>query len=229
MYVLCQGRCLGLSQFLLDAKPRIICFVTPLFKCISVLSGVCNNAIDVMFVVDASRSVGFDNFQKQLDFMKELVQAYDIGPGPNQVQFGAITFDSKVYNQFNMGTFSNKTSLTTAISGIIYTEWHTHTYLALDYVRTNSFTTAAGYRPGVPNVAIVLTDGESSNPTATSRAAAALQASTTVIGIGVGPYAPVDQIKTIASGTGDENTYFLEFDDISTILGDLDEKICSAV
>ena len=207
----------------------VICFVTPLFECISVLSGVCKNAIDVMFVVDASGSVRLHNFQKQLAFMKEFVKAFDIGPGANQVQVGAITFDTLVYNQFNMNTFSTKGSLSTAISGIPWTYRATYTHLALNYVRTNSFTTAAGDRPGVPNVAIVLTDGKSAYSTETSTAAAALQASTTVIGIGVGRNAPVDEIKAIASGTGDENTYFLEFNDLSTILGDLDEKICSAV
>ena len=192
------------------------------------LSGVCNNAIDVMFIVDASGSVELHNFQKQLDFMKEFVQAFDIGPGPNQVQVGAIIFESSVHNQFNMNTFSTKGSLSTAISGISYTEGGTYTHLALDYVRTNSFTTAAGDRPGVPNFAIVLTDGVSESDTATRIAAADLQASTTVIGIGVGSYAPVDEIKAIASGTGDENTYFLEFNDLSTILGDLEEKTCLA-
>ena len=182
-----------------------------------------------MFVVDATVSVRFHNFKKQLNFMAEFVQAYDIGPGPNQVQFGAITFSHLVNNEFNMNTFSTKTSLTTAISGIIYTNGYaSFTYLALDYVRTNSFTTAAGDRPGVPNVAIVLTDGYSSNRDKTITAAAALQASTTVIGIGVGSYPPLDEIKDIASGTGDENTYFVEFNDLSTILRDLEEKICLA-
>ena len=128
-----------------------------------------------MFVVDASLSVRFHNFEKQLDFMVEFVQAYDIGPGPNQVQVGAITFSHYVNNEFNMNTFSYKTSLITAIRGIIYADGSsTLTDLALDHVRTNSFTTAAGDRPGVPNVAIVLTDGQSSNPHATSTAAADL-------------------------------------------------------
>ena len=210
------------------SKSVLVCFVTPLFKYISVLSGACNTAIDVVFVVDASGSVGLFDFPKQLDFMIEFVQACDIGPGPNQVQVGAITFDHEVYNQFNMSTFSTKGSLSTAIWGINFTEGGTVTNLALDYVRTNSFTTAAGDRPGVPNVAIVLTDGQSLSPTATSTAAAALQASTTVIGIGVGQNAPVDEIKAIASGTGYENTYFLDFNDLSTILEDLKEKVCPA-
>ena len=209
--------------------PTVICFVTPQFKCISVLSGVCNNAIDVMFVVDASGSVKPHNFQKQLDFMKEFVNAFDIGPGANQVQVGAITFDTLVYNQFNMNTFSTKGPLSTAISAIPWTYRATFTHSALDYVRTNSFTTAAGDRPGVPNVAILLTDGGSVSSSRARTAAAALQASTTVIGIGIGSKLSVDEIKAIASGTGDENTYFLEFNDLSTILGDLVEKICSAV
>ena len=183
-----------------------------------------------MFVVDASGSVLNHNFKKQLDFMRMFVQAFDIGPGPNQVQVGAVRFDHGLSNQFNMNTFSTKGILSIAISGIKYpTAGGTITHLALDYVRTKSFTTAAGDRPGVPNVAIVLTDGKSQYPTETSTAAAALQASTTVIGIGIGTKVSVDEIRAIASGTGDENTYFLDFDDLSTILEDLKEKVCSAV
>jgi len=53
----------------------------------------------------------------------------------------------------------------------------TRTDLALKYVEANSFTNAAGDRPGVANILIVMTDGKSNVPAETVKAANSMKAS----------------------------------------------------
>jgi len=44
----------------------------------------------------------------------------------------------------------------------------TNTADGIKYLREQVFSTSAGARPNVPRIAIVITDGRSSNPTATA-------------------------------------------------------------
>ena len=55
-----------------------------------------------------------------------------------------------------------------------YNAGSTHTDTALKYVEANSFTKAAGDRDQVANILIVMTDGQSNTPSATTTAATSL-------------------------------------------------------
>ena len=141
-----------------------------------------------MFLLDSSGSVGTTNFQKQKQFVSQFAQSFTIGHGPNDVQIGAVTWASTVHNQFNMNRYGTKTALTTAINGITYNSGNTQTHLALQYVMNNSFKPAAGDRPNVPNILIVMTDGQSTSPTLTTAETQKLHRipGLTVFAIGIG-------------------------------------------
>ena len=183
-----------------------------------------------MFVVDGSTSVGCQNFHKQLQFLVDFVRRLEIGPGSNQTRVGVIQFSSRVYPHFYMKTYDNKNEMINAIKKIDWSRGSTKTYAALDFVRKYSFKTSAGDRPNVPNVVIVLTDGRSSSSSLTGRAAAKLKnvPGTTVIAIGIAR-ADKNEVRRIATGTGDDNCFLLAtFDILSGILKNLEEKTCSA-
>ena len=153
-----------------------------------------------MFLLDSSGSVGSSDFQKLKEFVAQFAQSVEIGNGPNEVQIGAVTWSTRVYNQFNMNTFSTKSALLNAINGISYDSGSTYTHLALRYIRVNSFQPSAGDRANVPNILVVITDGRSSYPSQTVIAAQALHAipGLTIFAIGVGDGA-TDELGIIAS------------------------------
>ncbi|KAH9492892.1 hypothetical protein Btru_032557 [Bulinus truncatus] len=77
----------------------------------------------------------------------------------------------------------------------------TNTFLALDYARTTSFSAAQGTRSGVPHIAVVMTDGFSSNFQETQLAAQRLKDSGVVVmAIGIGLFNRTE-LDVIASNT----------------------------
>ena len=71
---------------------------------------------DIVFILDASGSVGQANFNTMLDFMKKMVDGFPVSA--TEVRIGLITFDSKVYSQFHLNKFHDKTALKNAISHV---------------------------------------------------------------------------------------------------------------
>lgn len=55
-----------------------------------------------MFVLDASSSEGSANFHKQVDFMTNFVNSFDVGP--SSVQFALIVFGSSARTEFYLNT-----------------------------------------------------------------------------------------------------------------------------
>ena len=64
------------------------------------------NTADIFFIVDESGSVGEENFNKTLEFIKTVVTGLEIGP--NDVQIGMLTYSRDVRAQFHFNTFSTK-------------------------------------------------------------------------------------------------------------------------
>ena len=61
---------------------------------------------DIVFLLDESGSVGSSDFRKALKFVKNVVEKLEIGP--NDVQIGVLTFETKVHSHFHFNTFSTK-------------------------------------------------------------------------------------------------------------------------
>lgn len=183
------------------------------------------NPADIVFLLDSSGSVGTTNFQKQKDFVAKFAQSFTIGP--HNVQIGVVTFASTVHNEFNLNTFHDKHSLVNAINGIHYNSGSTYTHTALQYVEKNSFTSAAGDRPGVANILIVMTDGQSTNPTQTQSETVKLhQMNLKVFGIGIGSGVDRTELGHIAS---DSKHVFLvnNFDALKTLQAELKNTTCN--
>ena len=61
---------------------------------------------DIVFVVDATKSVGAANFNKMKDFIKNTVSGFTISP--NDIQIGMFTHTGKANSEFHLNTFNNK-------------------------------------------------------------------------------------------------------------------------
>lgn len=74
--------------------------------------------LDLVFLVDESGSVGQDNFDILKDFMNRIIQHLNIGPRDNQV--GIATYASTAQREFDLDSYSTKTSLIHAVRNISY-------------------------------------------------------------------------------------------------------------
>lgn len=102
----------------------------------------CEAQADIVFLLDASGSVGSTNFQKVKDFVHDMMNSFNIGP--TAVQVGVDTFQSNVKSEFNMNKYSDRPAIQNAINNIQYTAGGTHTGEAIRFVRSDSFSSAAG-------------------------------------------------------------------------------------
>ena len=120
-----------------------------------------NCPVDVIFVLDESSSVYGRNFNLSKSFLSRLVGRMDVDSGRTRV--GLVTFSTNVSHEqaFNLNKYSSTASVQSAISSLTFSTGGTHTAAALRYVREKMLTPAAGDRPDVPNVVIVMTDGKS--------------------------------------------------------------------
>jgi len=111
--------------------------------------------------VDESGSVRTHDFALMQSFVSALVGRLDIDSGHTRV--GLATYSSNVdtAEAFNLGEYSSVADIQSAISSLNYSGGRTNTAAALRYVRTSMLTSAAGDRPDVANVVVVMTDGRS--------------------------------------------------------------------
>ena len=150
-----------------------------------------------MFVLDASGSVGSANFQLIREFVASIATNLDIGPDNSQV--GVIVFSSSAAVQFSLNTHSDINQLLSAIAAIPYTGGGTNTAAGLNLLLAQGFNGARPTSQGIPRVAIVVTDGQSNDGTATAAAAQAVHAAgVTVFAVGIGNADPIE-LDAIAS------------------------------
>ena len=125
---------------------------------------------DVIFAVDESTSVGTSNFNVIKSFLSQFVGRLRLQIDNGNTRVGLLKFASVVdtVQAFNLDAHSSTAAVQSAIRELSYTGGRTNTAGALRYVRTDMLTSAAGDRPDVLNVVIVMTDGKSNvNPTQT--------------------------------------------------------------
>lgn len=176
---------------------------------------------DVMFLVDSSGSIGFENFKKMQNFMKEVVNQSDIGL--NQVHIGIVQFSTTQKEEFQLNKYSTKSDIIEAIGRMTALEKNTYTGEALAFV-ADYFTPAKGARPSVNNILILITDGEAQDEVKTP--AEALREKGIII-YSVGVFnANKTQLEEISGRP--ENVFYVEnFDILNQIKDNIIFGICS--
>ena len=113
--------------------------------------------MDLVFLLDASSSVGAEDFQNVLTFVKHLLQDADIDDG--QARVGLLSFSTDINIHFQLGEFRKKRDILKAVDKTPYNPGSTNTADAILAMRTEMFTKQNGDRKRVPNMAVVITDG----------------------------------------------------------------------
>jgi len=116
-------------------------------------------------VVDESGSISKSDHKMMKSFLLHLVSRLAVNHGGTRVGF--VSYNTYINHFFDLNAYSSVQSLQTAIDKLRAPRGDTNTHLALRYAREILFTSAAGDRSNVPNVVVVLTDGQSTDEEAT--------------------------------------------------------------
>ena len=81
--------------------------------------------MDVVFILDASGSVGSGNFQLMLQFVRDLVDTFDVGS--SKIRVGVQKYSSGTNTEFNLKTYYDKNAMKTRIMQVVYTGGGTNT------------------------------------------------------------------------------------------------------
>ncbi|CAL1530590.1 unnamed protein product, partial [Lymnaea stagnalis] len=142
----------------------------------------CPGKADIVFVVDASGSIGETNFQIVLSFVTNIT-AVLTSEGQSDVRFGMVVYSERVTEVFNLNTFNTIQEIQKAIATAPYFASFTRTDKGLDLAR--EMLTSEG-RVNASHIVILLTDGISTARDKTKLAAQRLRDNNiTALSVGV--------------------------------------------
>ncbi|XP_006881630.1 PREDICTED: matrilin-4 isoform X1 [Elephantulus edwardii] len=169
--------------------------------------------LDLVFVIDSSRSVRPFEFETMRQFLVGLLRGLDVGP--NATRVGVIQYSSQVQSVFPLGAFSRHEDMERAIRALVPLAQGTMTGLAIQYAMNVAFSVAEGARPPearVPRVAVIVTDGRPQDRVA-EVAAQARARGIEIYAVGV-QRADVGSLRAMASPPLDEHVFLVESFDL---------------
>ncbi|XP_039577601.1 matrilin-3 isoform X1 [Passer montanus] len=168
-----------------------------------------NRPLDLVFIVDSSRSVRPEEFEKVKIFLSEMIDTLDVGERTTRV--AVMNYASTVKVEFPLRTYFDKASLKEAVSRIEPLSAGTMTGLAIQTAMEEVFTEEMGTRPAtfnIPKVVIVVTDGRPQDQVQ-DVAARAQTAGIEIYAVGV-DRADMESLRMMASEPLDEHVFYVE-------------------
>lgn len=189
--------------------------------------GTCRStSIDLVLLIDGSKSVRPQNFELVKKFVNQVVDSLDVSAQGTRV--GLVQYSSRVRTEFPLSMYQTAEDIKAAVMKVDYMEKGTMTGLALKHMLENSFSEAEGARPAarnIPRIGLVFTDGRSQDDI-TEYAKKAKEAGVTMYAVGVGK-AVEDELREIASEPVEKHFYYTsDFTAISTIAENLKLNVC---
>ncbi|XP_035883224.1 von Willebrand factor A domain-containing protein 2 isoform X2 [Phyllostomus discolor] len=117
----------------------------------------CSAAVDILFLMDGSHSIGKGSFERAKHFAITVCDALDISP--DRVRVGAVQFSSTPWLEFPLDALSTQQEVKTELKKMVFKGGRTETGLALKYFLRKGF--PGGRNASVPQVLIIVTDGRS--------------------------------------------------------------------
>ncbi|XP_068171504.1 matrilin-4 [Antennarius striatus] len=189
--------------------------------------GTCRSSIiDLVLLIDGSKSVRPQNFELVKKFVNQVVDSLDVSPQGTRV--GLVQYSSRVRTEFSLNMYHTADEIKAAVMKVQYMEKGTMTGLALKHMVENSFSEAEGARPAnrnIPRVGLVFTDGRSQDDI-TEFAKRTKEAGITMYAVGVGK-AVEDELREIASDPVEKHFFYTtDFTAINTIAENLKLNVC---
>ncbi|XP_012873114.1 PREDICTED: von Willebrand factor A domain-containing protein 2 [Dipodomys ordii] len=117
----------------------------------------CSAALDVLFLLDGSQSIGKGSFERAKHFAITVCDTLDISP--KRVRVGAFQFGSTPHLEFPLDSFSTRKEVKTELKRMVFKGGRTETGLALKHLLHRGF--PGGRNGSVPQLLILVTDGKS--------------------------------------------------------------------
>jgi len=115
--------------------------------------------VDLVFLFDGSMSLQPDEFQKILDFMKDVMKKLS----NSSYQFAAVQFSTDCKTEFNFLKYVKVKNPDVLLGKVEHMRQLTNTFGAINYVATEVFRQDLGARPDATKVLIIITDGEATD------------------------------------------------------------------
>ncbi|XP_045919197.1 matrilin-3-like isoform X11 [Micropterus dolomieu] len=168
-----------------------------------------NQPIDLVFIIDSSRSVRPAEFEKAKEFLQDMVDSLEIGPDATRVAL--VNYASTVQIEFLLKTYFDKSGLKQALARVEPLASGTMTGLAIKTAMEKAFTAEAGSRAGSMNiakVAIIVTDGRPQDKVE-DVSAAARSSGIEIYAVGV-DRADLMSLRLMASHPHDDHVFYVE-------------------
>uniref|UniRef100_A0A8D0EZ67 Matrilin 3 n=1 Tax=Strix occidentalis caurina TaxID=311401 RepID=A0A8D0EZ67_STROC len=168
-----------------------------------------NRPLDLVFIIDSSRSVRPEEFEKVKIFLSKMIDTLDVGERTTRV--AVMNYASTVKVEFPLRTYFDKASMKEAVSHIGPLSTGTMTGLAIQTAMDEVFTEEMGTRPAtfnIPKVVIVVTDGRPQDQVQ-DVAASARTAGIEIYAVGV-DRADMQSLRIMASEPLDEHVFYVE-------------------
>uniref|UniRef100_A0A8C3HAJ1 VWFA domain-containing protein n=1 Tax=Chrysemys picta bellii TaxID=8478 RepID=A0A8C3HAJ1_CHRPI len=221
----------------ISGKPELVFYVEEfdILKHIEdeIIFGICRpheekckriERLDVVFVIDGSGSISREQYQTMQDFMTDLVKKSDVAP--DRVQFGAVKYSDEPETFFYLNTNRTKSEIVEAIQNDSTIGGSTYTAKAIGYSEALFAQEHGGRKSkGVPQILIVITDGESHDATQLGDTAKRLRDKGIIIyAVGIKGAKP-DELLAMA-GSEDKYYYVDTFEGLKNTSIAISEKIC---
>ncbi|XP_066535898.1 matrilin-3b isoform X2 [Hoplias malabaricus] len=171
---------------------------------------VCRSRpLDLIFIIDSSRSVRPAEFEKVKVFLSNMMDALEIGQDATRV--GLVNYASTVTIEFRLNTYYNKAKLKQAFSRIDPLSTGTMTGLAIKTAIEQAFIEESGARPlhqNISKVAIIVTDGRPQDKVE-DVSASARSTGIEIYAVGV-DRADMKSLRLMASQPLDDHVFYVE-------------------
>ena len=157
----------------------------------------CDMPADIVFLLDASDSITTKQWIKERNFVATLINSLHIHP--STIHVGIIVFSTFIGDVVPLTPFKNKQLLVQLAKSLKQPGFGTSTNLGIAQLR--KMMTLQGRRAeGTPQIAIVITDGQSDYTEETiAQAKAAKDEGIIMIAVGISPHAMTRELESIAS------------------------------
>ncbi|XP_062415679.1 matrilin-3a [Pungitius pungitius] len=182
--------------------------------------------MDLVFIIDSSRSVRPGEFEKVRIFLADMVDTLDVGSDATRV--AVVNYASTVKIEFLLKSHFDKPDMKKAISRIEPLATGTMTGLAIKTAVNDAFTERSGARPRsrkINKVAIIVTDGRPQDQVE-EVSAAARASGIEIYAVGV-DRADMRSLQQMASTPLDDHVFYVEtYGVIEKLTSKFKETLC---
>ena len=166
---------------------------------------LCRSDVDVVFMVDSSRSISVSDFNEAKKFVKQAAEEFGVAPG--QSRAAVILFGESAEAMIGFGDAPTLEGFQKAVDGLNHL-FGGHTRIDQALITAAKLFSNSKARPDVKKVALLLTDGQQShgfpNEIDLKTASESLRkAGARVIAVGIGDKVDEPELKLITESEDD--------------------------